>query len=1287
MIKYFKLVTIFIIPCFILMGFSLFYTSANTSAAYKNIDHNTDTNSNIDAAGDFALLATPGSQMIEAGDSTAFSISAQSINNFDQPINLTASFSQPVQNIQLRFSTIKINAGGSSILTVITNSMQAAGNYTITVTGTSGNLTHKISIDLTINAPVNGDFILTASPDTQSVDAGGATLFFINSQAVDNFAEKISLIAVINTPNNTITTNLSSNIIDANGGVLLTVSTTAQELPGTYNITITGISGQRVHSAAISLTVTKAPVMDFALSLNANVQTISAGDMAILNLDAQSINGFNQSIDLSAIVMPASNSVELNFSNTNIIAGSSTTITLHTKPFTTGPLTIVITGVSNQLVRVATATINIIDNANGIAAPFTFSTAKPVITAFNNSNMRITAASNAEDFDNSGVRNDIALYDQKQHMLYTLLNVGSSSAMMGSTSLADLISNDAQIVSFTTLIDFNTGFNSLILAVQSGSSSQLLIGINDGTGIFSEFRQLTGNGGKGLLKADINLDTFDDLFYFNNNNDAVVQLNDGTNNFLDPITSSAFPNLRSIATAVSDVNDDDFLDIVVLAQDPNNNNQSLVYVMVGQGDGNLIASDHFTPVPGTALSIVGGLAKVEPNIISSNIVDFNGDAFADFAVVSTQGGILDHSNASVSLLFNRPLSNGDFTFSVQTIDLIDKQSGSKLLLDGRFNGPGQLTNNFNSATDIIAVGDFNADGSSDLIVNGTTIINGTNFRSALYLSGNRALGIMRVAGMQRTAQYASSSTKLDTNIDGNDTFISCVVGEFTAFTNQLPDVLHISLNGSLWLDSNTSIKNFAPLITIDRNDLNVPFGNGRKEFLDTFQAVSVRVNGFDFEGDTISYAQPRILMSKVASSLPEIKLFDNGDGSADIIINPATINAHQLDPLSLIVLVSAHDSSGNVAQTAFTLVIQTTMVQSITPDNGPVGSIVTINGQGLSIIQSVRFNGLLANIIDINDQQINVVVPDGATTGFISLSTTNIGSINFSSTSTLLTQFNVTSPVLTSFAPNSGPAGTAIKITGKGFNDAISVIFNGIDAKFTIDGDQYITAIVPDNASSGPIAVITSLATATNAINFFNNFIVVDNKRAPTFNNFMPKFGVAGKTMIINGNNFNNVQAVQLNGIDLKFKSISSTLLTAIVPDNATTDLISVITNEGAASSSELFTFVPKFTHERAIINEIFFSNKINNSDLLINIVATNLANSSKVFLVRDNAGGSVRQELNIEAFDTDALGNLVAIVRLASPIITGDLFIEIDNGNGQISRRYKLSIADGLPARLPQGR
>lgn len=75
-------------------------------------------------------------------------------------------------------------------------------------------------------------------------------------------------------------------------------------------------------------------------------------------------------------------------------------------------------------------------------------------------------------------------------------------------------------------------------------------------------------------------------------------------------------------------------------------------------------------------------------------------------------------------------------------------------------------------------------------------------------------------------------------------------------------------------------------------------------------------------------------------------------------------------------------------------------------------------------------------------------------------------------------------PVISSFTPGSGAGGSSVVLTGSNLVEITVVKFNGMDAAFTVDSPNQLTAIVPALAASGAIDVTGSYGTGTSATPF-----------------------------------------------------------------------------------------------------------------------------------------------------------------------------------------------------------
>jgi uncharacterized repeat protein (TIGR03803 family) len=139
---------------------------------------------------------------------------------------------------------------------------------------------------------------------------------------------------------------------------------------------------------------------------------------------------------------------------------------------------------------------------------------------------------------------------------------------------------------------------------------------------------------------------------------------------------------------------------------------------------------------------------------------------------------------------------------------------------------------------------------------------------------------------------------------------------------------------------------------------------------------------------------------------------------------------------------------------------------SLLPYSGKVGKAVEFLGQGFKGTTSVSFGGTVAKFQIISDTYLTATVPNGATTGSVTVKT---------AAGTLASNrvFRVT-PQILSFNPTRGAVGTNVTITGVSLRQAKKVAFGGVAAtSFTVNSDKQVTATVPTGAQTGHITITT----------------------------------------------------------------------------------------------------------------------------------------------------------------------------------------------------------------------
>jgi hypothetical protein len=119
-----------------------------------------------------------------------------------------------------------------------------------------------------------------------------------------------------------------------------------------------------------------------------------------------------------------------------------------------------------------------------------------------------------------------------------------------------------------------------------------------------------------------------------------------------------------------------------------------------------------------------------------------------------------------------------------------------------------------------------------------------------------------------------------------------------------------------------------------------------------------------------------------------------------------------------------------------------------------------------------------------NDGSETVTIP-GAPSAASRIKVEAVGNIFFNISPVFqINGFEDLVPTISTFSPGTGAAGTTVTINGTNFINPTAVGFNGVAANFTVNSTTQIVAIVPNGATSGPIAVATANGTATSAGTF-----------------------------------------------------------------------------------------------------------------------------------------------------------------------------------------------------------
>jgi IPT/TIG domain len=289
----------------------------------------------------FVGVTPPTTASAIPGAAATYTVSVTGFNGFNSAVTLTCSAGLPA-GATCAFVPPSVTATTTpvtSTLTITTSLTTPLGMSNVTVTGTSGVVTHDTPITLTvIPAP---DFTIAGSALTPaSVQAGASATSTITIAALNGLNSAVNLTCAI-TPAVTAgpTCGFVPTPITGSGTSALTVSTSATTPVGPYTVTVSGTSGALTHTTPLAVTVTPGP--DFTIAASALTPTsVAAGASAASTITIAPLLGFNSAVNLTCSVTPVATRIPTcSFNPTSVANGSGTsTLTVSTTAATTASL-------------------------------------------------------------------------------------------------------------------------------------------------------------------------------------------------------------------------------------------------------------------------------------------------------------------------------------------------------------------------------------------------------------------------------------------------------------------------------------------------------------------------------------------------------------------------------------------------------------------------------------------------------------------------------------------------------------------------------------------------------------------------------------------------------------------------------------------------------------------------------------------------------------------------------------------------------------------------------------
>ena len=309
------------------------------------LSHSATVTYHVTVAPDFSVTANPTSVTASAGATGTSTIEVAPLNGFTGTVTLVVTTNSTNLICALSSTTIARGSGNSTL----SCHASPAANYTATVTGSSGALSHSQTVTFHVQ-----DFTLTASQTSVSTSVHLAGTSTITVAPVNGFTNVVTLALATNSTN--LSCTLSTTSITGGSGTS-TLSCTGS-VAGNYLATATGTSNNLSHSTAVTFHVTGAA--DFSLSASPTNVSVNVETGTVSTITVDPLNGFTGNVTLDVTTNSTNLACTLNLTT---ITGGSGKSTLACNGSSAGNYRATVTGTSGSLSHAANVTYHVQDFA------------------------------------------------------------------------------------------------------------------------------------------------------------------------------------------------------------------------------------------------------------------------------------------------------------------------------------------------------------------------------------------------------------------------------------------------------------------------------------------------------------------------------------------------------------------------------------------------------------------------------------------------------------------------------------------------------------------------------------------------------------------------------------------------------------------------------------------------------------------------------------------------------------------------------------------------------------
>jgi uncharacterized delta-60 repeat protein len=210
----------------------------------------------------FTVAASPQSLTIQPGNSATFIVTVQSSSSpaltsiipETLTVNLTASVSPQTSAISATILPNQVNTGSIASLSVSVSSQAVAGTYTVTVTGTSGQIVQSAQATVVVPGAPTPDFSLSLAQAVVTADRGTKVPIGVIITRTGGFAGSVTITPPA--PGDGIKPKPPDPIATTDSSVTYKLKVGGGATPGQYQLTFTGtdVSG-RTRTTVLTLSV------------------------------------------------------------------------------------------------------------------------------------------------------------------------------------------------------------------------------------------------------------------------------------------------------------------------------------------------------------------------------------------------------------------------------------------------------------------------------------------------------------------------------------------------------------------------------------------------------------------------------------------------------------------------------------------------------------------------------------------------------------------------------------------------------------------------------------------------------------------------------------------------------------------------------------------------------------------------------------------------------------------------------------------------------------------------